>query len=146
MCPPSNGLCAWVIPNWESRCCGSCLGVCAMPRMRDSRPGLSISRTVVIPRKVSSYRALRTWSGLFYRLVAGSYHPRRQNVCLGISPRFRSKRVAVDPSSGYDSPDIQSFKKTNSRTMHHTPVVSVIVIFFNAEQFFEEAIQSVFDQ
>jgi glycosyltransferase involved in cell wall biosynthesis len=30
--------------------------------------------------------------------------------------------------------------------MHHTPVVSVIVIFFNAEQFFEEAIQSVFDQ
>ena len=30
--------------------------------------------------------------------------------------------------------------------MHHTPLVSVIVIFFNAEQFFDEAIQSVFDQ
>lgn len=30
--------------------------------------------------------------------------------------------------------------------MHHTPLVSVIVIFFNAEQFFDEAIRSVFDQ
>jgi len=30
--------------------------------------------------------------------------------------------------------------------MHHSPLVSVIVIFFNAEQFFDEAIRSVFDQ
>jgi len=30
--------------------------------------------------------------------------------------------------------------------MHSNPLVSVIVIFFNAEQFFDEAIRSVFDQ
>jgi len=30
--------------------------------------------------------------------------------------------------------------------MQHTPLVSVIVIFFNAGQFFDEAIRSVFDQ
>src|SRR5215467_6923659 len=103
-----------------------------MPRMRGCRPGLSISQMVLVSQEDWRCGALPAWSGLFYRLVAGNYHHRRRSACLGILPSFRSKRVAVDASNGYDSPGIQSLTETNRRTMQHTPLVSVIVIFFNA--------------